>query len=382
MRFVDIDMELWEGQHDYAGAASGCWGFRVRPNSDNGSEPEYLDIDSCRIVILADDDASTPHIGKEAFGLYLSDSDEFGPPGQIGTGMRVRHNYIEVMADSLHWADETAFVTAIALEMKTDGDPLRSFSYGNRFVSNVTPFKTGYINGGVECWHSIQDTMEWLWPRYKNSGQGRTGSYFCGGGGVTLDFYVDDPFFTYNDSVNFQNSSDQQEIFLNTTMQVNVVGSNGLPIEGAVVWIKDAYGTMTWDTTDVFGVAAKLVRYDYRSSLGGSRVDSNYYPQTLCARLGTDSVTASTTIWWDNNDTTLTLSAFKGNDPHRVSILYVHYSVGTQMISGACESPNPNTAKTIWHNLYTLAPWTTTDNLDTARVVFRSYRINNEGGTN
>jgi len=58
----------------------------------------------------------------------------------------------------------------------------------------------------------------------------------------------------------------------------------------------------------------------------------------------------------------------------RVSILYIHYSVGTSMVIGYCWDPQYN--KNITVSLDTM---NVTYDGDTADIVFRSYRINDEG---
>ncbi len=61
----------------------------------------------------------------------------------------------------------------------------------------------------------------------------------------------------------------------------------------------------------------------------------------------------------------------------RVSILFIHYSVGTQITQGYCW--NPIYRRNIIETLDTI---TVVVSSDTADIVFRSYRMNNEGAGN
>ncbi|HWR83184.1 MAG TPA: hypothetical protein VN285_07770 [Candidatus Deferrimicrobium sp.] len=57
----------------------------------------------------------------------------------------------------------------------------------------------------------------------------------------------------------------------------------------------------------------------------------------------------------------------------RVSIMFVHYSVGTTIVEGYCENP------ALRHSITeTLDTMTVTYGTDTADIVFRSYRMNND----
>ena len=312
-------------QSDYEGATDASFGIRLRNSSGECKPLRYVHVDSNDIYLTADQDAATI-AGTMAFGIYFTDNGACDTyhADSIGIGNRMLNNKITAMVDGT-WSDGEGTVACIALEVGDgsvrDLEPGRDYSRGNLCSTNVVGIKFASGNGGGNDWHSDRDTIVMVPPFYKSASGNANAPFYLGGGGECLDNYIFDPWFpndTLADSAAFQNYNDGYEIFNNATMNITIRDTAANPISGAIVWVADQYNDTTWDTTGADGIAAKSVRYNFRSfdtDNTPDRIDSTYGPQTIGAAKTGDTVTATTLIWWNNKDTVLTLTATGGEEP-------------------------------------------------------------------
>ena len=109
------------------------------------------------------------------------------------------------------------------------------------------------------------------------------------------------------DVIMFANTWNELELW--RTLECTVM-AGAVPDSGVEVWFKNSANSDSLvDTTDVNGLAEKLVRYFDQFAGSGSPDDTliaDYYPFTIGAVINDSTVTDTLNVEWDNYQITLT----------------------------------------------------------------------------
>lgn len=184
-------------------------------------------------------------------------------------------------------------------------------------------------------------------------------------------------------SLLFASDTPEGSIFIDRVLNIEVEDASGSPCVGCSVLVWNAYAPDTTDTrsgtvvsgvTGEDGILRDTVTYWYESKLTADSTAFNDFRIKALSSGGADSASVVYTVSATTYEPIVGLPEY---DAHRVSIIFVHYSVGTQLLEGYCWS---GTTPNIIDDLDTMN-WTDSTGNDTARIVFRSYKMNNEGST-
>jgi len=317
------DINVHTGPDDAEGMREYGVGFRVR---DTGTDSIYFHHNT--VVVTADTAMATIHTGPKAIALWLTE------PGEH---WRFEYNTIKAMGTSGLYGTRGAYSTcgiydfcgSLARAVAFDGEVMGSwpdstlFRY-NHIESNVIPVTYGEFNYvDAANTYFFNDTIvrptgaanyadEW----------GVDGSFGVGYASCdTRENYVTDVVFV-GDSTIADGGSASFELTFKRRFKIMVLGSNGVPFNGARVRIRNAYGSVFVDTTNADGrvdSTGLAIKYFHR----GVGSDSTYNPFVISAISGTDSVALveSSVGFTTNLVDTLTLTHTPGG-----------FAVGTKVV--------------------------------------------------
>lgn len=254
----------------------------------------YLRIHHNYIEVMCDDDPNTSYIGSSAHGIWFGADTESGSANGAGSNNWIYNNEIHA---NYYGDPSNAPGRATCIILDQQRDPNQPFGNGNRLFNN-------HLYSNLRCiqfaedghpsseWISVNDTLEWLAPQYRDP-WGFRGAVGVGAGSVAaLNNWLIDPVFINASNTDITNRSGggSKSVYAARGLNVQVTGSqNGQPIGGATVRVFNRYGSptnlstaVTSRQTDSRGLMQDTLPYIYHRWDGSSMTyDSSYNDYTV-----------------------------------------------------------------------------------------------------
>ena len=314
IEFHDNVIDVHEGPNKEAGNAEGnVQAFRIR-----GIDDSNLVIYNNTIRTTVDDDPATTWIGREARTFYHS----------TGGRVDVHNNQIQCVSLTQNTQSQAFCV---------EGDnvsPTAVYRY-NRIEGAGELVKLGGIQGPGNGIRLEGDTIGYLPLTIAGKTTFHIGYYNAPS---TDNFAIDCIYLNGASDTNiiWQNSSsDNSELSLARNVVVKANGNNALPVSGATVTVKNAYGaTVLTGTTDGYGKLTGEVAYWYE---GEDTPDStSFNPFSIKIKKGSDSVVANYAVGSLSAAPVLTLANTTGSGtPNAAPSVPTHFSPTADSVSTA-----------------------------------------------
>ena len=241
-------------------------GLRIR--SIDGGIHGYIYVHDNIIASTVDDNPATPAVGRESRSLFHSISS-----GDIGHVIVERNS---ILARTLNQGSDCK---ALVLECPSSAVSVPGNVYrNNRIASGGTVVKLGDYNTTANNMLLIGDTLEFLSPSSGEQSSWDVGFYQ----GSSVDNVARDCAFKGSAAdtniVWSHTYSGDNELTLERTIGVRVLGNNGLPVPNALVTVFNGYNQRIIDSqTDRNGWMRQAVSYWYESEKGDDSTGFNYF---------------------------------------------------------------------------------------------------------
>jgi len=200
-----------------------------------------------------------------------------------------------------------AYIAGFTFDNCTQGpDPSFVFK-NNRIESDYTGVKWGGYDGEAHSFTLIGDTI-----RVVDTSNAQTHTFMAGYlnmGYNTGDNVVQDAVFegvASDDDIEFPSSNGVADLTLKRTLNIYVRGSNGLPVSGASVTVRNNYNQVVLSGTSSFGgKVSGPVSYLFHSRTQSDSTNFNNFSITVSK--DSDNNNGSITVGWDNFKDTLLL---------------------------------------------------------------------------
>lgn len=297
------DVRIHHGPSAHYGDNEPTWGLRTRYTN------RHVHIHDNYIEASFDTDDATKSIGQLGGVVYITAMNN-------SADIQIYNNQIIANIDPnfVHGSiGEPRNAYGLVIDTDTGSDLSLCKSFNNYIESRMIPFKFGIYGGeyGTKEWQSVNDTISWPTPHLTDM-WGHTGNVGIGFAGYAFrDIVLRNPVFlngdTHEDIKNTSGStSNLREVYLQRSVLLQIVGSNGLPVRNAnVTYSTSLYNNIPLGVTDQYGEVTGNVPYHLHRWSGEDYTDED---------VDYNNITYKVTSGTDNSSLVVTLDEFYKHD--------------------------------------------------------------------